>query len=31
MLAAIGTVERFETWHEGDDEFWYQWALVRRS
>ena len=32
MLATIGPVEEFETWTDvGDGEYWYQWAVVRRS
>ncbi len=31
LVSVIGDVERFETWHEGDEEFWYQWAIVRRT
>jgi SAM-dependent methyltransferase len=30
MLAVVGTVEEFETWG-GDDDFFYQWAVVRRQ
>ena len=29
LLGRIGDVEVFEAW-PGDDEFWYQWAAVRR-
>lgn len=31
LLATIGTVDRLDEWHEADEEFWYQWAVVRRS
>jgi SAM-dependent methyltransferase len=30
LLAAIGTVVAFDTWHREADEFYYQWAVVRR-
>lgn len=30
MLAVIGTVEVFEIWRDGDKDFYYQWATVRR-
>ena len=30
LLATIGEVEAFEAW-PGDDDFWYQWAVVRRT
>jgi SAM-dependent methyltransferase len=31
MLGAIGTVERFETWHQEGEDFYYQYAVVRRT
>ena len=31
MLGAIGVIEQFETWSAGDDPYWYQWALVRKT
>jgi hypothetical protein len=31
LLGRIGTVERLDEWHEKDEDFWYQWAVVRRS
>ena len=30
MLRRIGTIERYEDWQQGDEPFWYQWALVVR-
>lgn len=30
LLGIIGTVEVFENWHPGTDDFWYQWTVVRR-
>jgi SAM-dependent methyltransferase len=31
LLTALGTVEVFDNWHPDRDDFWYQWAVVRRS
>ena len=31
VLATIGDVEHFERWGEDRDDFWYQFAFVRRS
>lgn len=30
LLATLGTVEQFENWHPELDDFWYQFAIVRR-
>ncbi|MGY6501774.1 MAG: GNAT family N-acetyltransferase [Acidimicrobiales bacterium] len=30
LIAKIGEVELFENWHPDRDDFWYQWAVVRR-
>lgn len=29
LLDFLGVVTTFETWNRDDDDFWYQWALVR--
>ena len=29
LLGAIGAIERYETWGEGRDDFWYQFAVLR--
>ena len=31
LLSSLGRVEEFQTWGHGLDEFWYQWAVVRRD
>jgi SAM-dependent methyltransferase len=31
LLGLVGTVEQFENWHPDHGDFWYQWAVVRRS
>lgn len=30
MLASLGEVEEFDTWHRAGEDFYYQWAVVRR-
>ena len=29
LLGRVGEVEVFDVWSGDDDEFWYQWAIVR--
>jgi hypothetical protein len=31
LLATVGQVEEYETWAGGNSDFWYQWAVVRRT
>ncbi|MDP1793550.1 MAG: class I SAM-dependent methyltransferase [Acidimicrobiales bacterium] len=30
LLRQVGAIEEFEPWHEADEGFWYQWAVVRK-
>jgi SAM-dependent methyltransferase len=30
LLETVGIVEVFENWHPDTEDFWYQWAVVRR-
>lgn len=29
LLDLLGEVTNFETWNQDDDDFWYQWSLLR--
>jgi SAM-dependent methyltransferase len=31
LLGGVGAVEVFENWQPDTGDFWYQWAMVRRS
>ncbi len=30
LLDQVGVIEEFEAWPDAEEEFWYQWAVVRK-